>query len=322
MRSRHPRECERQNLYPEDIRLKPKVTIGMCVRNSADTVGEAIESVVTQCFAKASMELIFVDDGSEDDTLELIKRYIPKLDVQTEVFSHSWHGIGYSRNIVVSNAKGDYIVWVDGDMILSHDFLAKLVDFMDRHPNAGIAKGIQALDRGGNLLATLEAYSRAASRMVDFNTGEARSKTLGTGGSIYRLLAIRNANGFDHSLRGYGEDWDAEAKIKRLGWSLHVVDVAFRDYERFRMTWKDLWARYWRRGYFSHYFLHKNPGLIKLYKMTPAGGLLAGISSSHKLFRITRQRFVYLLPFQYMFKMAAWSTGFLESHINSYQPKC
>jgi len=294
----------------------------MCVRNSASTIGEAIESVVSQHFSEGSMELIFVDDGSEDDTLEVIKRYILKLDLQTAVFSNSWHGIGYSRNIVVGHAKGDYIVWVDGDMVLTHDFVEKLVEFMDQHPTAGIAKGMQGLERGGNLLATLEAYSRAAGRMVDFNVNRARSKTLGTGGSIYRLQAIRDAGGFDSNLRGYGEDWAAEAKIKEAGWSLHVVDVKFLDYERFRLTWRDLWKRYWLRGYYSHYLLHENPRLIKLYKMTPLGGFLAGISFSGKLFRLTRQEFVYLLPLQYTFKMAAWCMGFLKSHLKSYQAVC
>ena len=64
------------------------------------------------------MEVIFVDDGSEDETLSIINSYVPRMDVKVKVFHHGWKGLGLSRNVVVDSASGDYIIWVDGDMIL------------------------------------------------------------------------------------------------------------------------------------------------------------------------------------------------------------
>ena len=96
-------------------------------------------------------------------------------------------------DIVVANAEGDFILWVDGDMTISSDFVRKLVGFMDQHCEAGIAKGKQALKPGANLLATLETYARAASRMVNYKSKTASLKTLGTGGAIYRIEALREA---------------------------------------------------------------------------------------------------------------------------------
>jgi glycosyltransferase involved in cell wall biosynthesis len=301
--------------------IKPKVTLGVCVRNSEDFIKETVGSIINQDYPHELMELIFVDDGSEDNTLSIIQRCLPRIDFKTKVFHTSWKGLGHARNVVVANADGDFILWIDGDMTVSSDFVRKVVGFMDQHCEAGIAKGKQALKPGTNLLATLEAYSRAASRMVDYESEKANSKALGTGGAIYRIGPLQRVEGFDENLRGYCEDWDVEVRIRDAGWSLCVTDAKFLDYERHGLTWGFLWNKYWCRGFFTHYFTHKRTGLIKHYRMLPPAAFLLGLIHSRKLFKLTHQKGVFLLPLQYVFKMTAWCFGFFKSHLNSYQPK-
>jgi glycosyltransferase involved in cell wall biosynthesis len=301
--------------------VKPAVTIGLCVRDCENFVGDAIESIKEQDFPHELVEVIFVDDDSTDETLSIIKSYVPKMDMKVQVFHHKWKGLGYSRNIVVNNAKGDFILWVDGDMVLSKDFVSKLVKFMEQHPEVGIAKGKQALKPGGNMLATLEAYSRAVGRMVNYQSEKARSKSLGTGGAIYRLEAIRQVGGFDENLRGYGEDLDIEIRIRKNGWLLATTDAYFLDYERRELTWKSLWSRYWLRGYYMHYFSHKNKGFIKHYRMFPPAAFLLGFLHANKLFKMTCERKIFLLPLQYLYKVTAWYFGFIRSHMNGYEPE-
>ena len=302
----------------ETMRLK--ATIGICVRNCEAYIAETIESVRTQDYPHNLLEIIFIDDGSTDNTLGIIKDKVTDIDISTRVFSTTWKGIGHARNLVVENAHGDYVVWVDGDMIMSKDFVGRLVDFMDTHPHMGIVKGKQALEQGRNLLATLETYARAASRMVDYESEKSSSKSLGTGGSIYRTEIIRDAGGFDEHLRGYGEDFDAEIRVRAMGYSLSTIDPVFYDYERRGLSWKSLWERYWLRGYFSHYFLHKNTGMIKHHRMFPPASFLSGILQARKLFKLTHQKSVFVLPFQYFFKTSAWYFGYVRSHLDSYHP--
>jgi glycosyltransferase involved in cell wall biosynthesis len=300
--------------------LESSVTLGVCVKNSENFIEDAIGSIVSQDFPHGLLEVIFVDDGSEDRTLAVINGFVQRLDMSAKVFHHRWKGLGYSRNVVVSNAKGDYIIWVDGDMILTKDYVRKSVEFMKQHPEVGIAKGKQALESGGNLLATLETYSRAAGRMVDYNSEKAQSKSLGTGGAIYRTDTIRQLGGFDDSITGYGEDMDAERRTRKAGWLLCTIDVQFRDYERGKISWKDIWRRYLKRGYDSQKVWYRKEKVIDLYKMLPPAAFLAGLFHSFKIYRLTGRKIAFFLPLQHIFKNTAWCLGFIHGSLESCKP--
>jgi glycosyltransferase involved in cell wall biosynthesis len=299
--------------------MKPEITIGICVKNCESTIKDAINSVLEQDYPCELIELIIVDGYSTDKTLDIIRSMLEKSRARSKIFRED-NGLGYARQIVVDKAEGNYIIWVDGDMMLTKNYVKKLVEFVKKHPEVGVVKGKQSL-KGGNLLATLEACSRAVSKMIDYQSEEAHLKALGTSGSIYRVKAVRQVGGFDENLRGYGEDFDIEIRIKAAGWLFRTIDVEYFDYERNKLTWNALWKRYWLRGYYNHYFFHKYSGFIKHYKMFPPAAFLGGILHSHRLFGLTNQRSVFLLPFQYFFKMTGWYFGFIRSHLDCYEPR-
>jgi len=221
-------------------------------------------------------------------------------------------GLGTARQIVVDNARGKYIIWLDGDVVLSKSYVRELIQLMEKNPRVGIAKGRYALDPGANLAATLEIYSRAAGKMIDFNI---KTSCMGTAGCIYRTEAIRKVGGFDQNIKGYGEDWDAERRIKNAGWLLRTIDASYRDYERKGTSWKNIWNKYLRRGYDSYYTFQKHKGLIVLYRWTPPAALLSGYLHSLTLYRLTRRKAVFLLPLQYSYKMTAWCLGFSKRRL-------
>ena len=299
---------------------KTQVTIGICVRNCENSLKEAIDSIINQDFPHEFMEVIFVDDGSEDKTALIIREYASKMGIRAKVFSIPKKGLGHARNIVIANAEGEFILWVDGDMVLLQNYVKKLTEFMRQHPEIGIAKGRMSLKSSANLLGSLEIYSRVVSKMVDYNSEKAFSKSLGTGGSIYRTEAAKEAGGFDEKIKGYGEDMDIEIRVKADGWSFGMVKAEFLDYERYGVIWNSLWNRYWNRGHHMHYFLHKNRGLLRHYRMLPSVAFFSGFLDAHVLFKLTRKKKVFLLPIPYLFKMTAYYFGFITSHFNSYEP--
>ena len=286
---------------------KPIVTMGVCVKNCEASIKEAIDSILDQDFAHELMEVIIVDDGSEDRTLSVVLDSVSRMDIRARVFHSKWGGLGPVRNVIVDNASGDYIVWVDGDMVLSRDFVRKQVEFMERNPAVGIAKARYLMLPNENLVAALENIS--------FVVNNAKYES-GTGGSIYRVKAIRQVGGFDKHLKIAGEDQDAAYRVKAAGWTLCRTHALF--YERPRRTWRSLWDKYFHWGYGLYDTLQKNRHLLTLYKMVPLAGFLSGLLHSFTAYRLTRQKRVFLLPLHFAFKLTAWCWGFTRSYIDSH----
>ena len=93
--------------------------------NSASFIGAAIESVISQ--VDVDFELIVVDDGSEDDTIEIVKRFRdPRIRV---LENHRNRGIGYCHNQVLEQSRAPFIAHVDSDdVVLRPDALKKLLE--------------------------------------------------------------------------------------------------------------------------------------------------------------------------------------------------
>ncbi|MEM3566200.1 MAG: glycosyltransferase [Candidatus Bathyarchaeia archaeon] len=292
--------------------MKVKVTIGVCVRDGAQSLPQAIESIIRQDYPHKFLEVIFVDDGSQDETLDILKKYATKMDMQVRIFHHEWKGLGPSRNVVVDNATGDYIVWVDADMILPEDHVSRQVEFMEKNPKAGIAKARYRLSCNGNLVALLEDITCI---IDDFKIKHHNLKLPGTGGSIYRTNVIRQVGGFDNNLTGVGEDQDAAYRIKESGWLIKTSDAYF--YEAREHSWSALWRKYFWYG-FGHYFLYlKNKLIFKPYKMIPLAGFFAGLLYSFSAYRLIKRQAVFLLPLHFVLKSTAWTLGFISGFLKS-----
>lgn len=290
--------------------MLPKVTIGVCVKNGERTICDVVDSIIIQDFPHKFIEIIFVDDGSEDNTLSIMNNYVNKIDIKTKVFHHEWKGLGESRNVVVRNAKGEYILWVDGDMILPSEYVRKQVDFMNKNPDVGIAKARYRSCSEGSLVGFLED---AAFIAVDFQQGgRITSRTVGTGGFIYRISAIRDIGGFDDRITGAGEDTDAEYRIRESGLLVYLGTPTFF-YERHRRTWGSLWKEYFWHGYGIYSVYHKNKVSISLLKMVPFAGFFAGLWYSTIAYKFMHQKRLFIMPIQYIFKRTAWLIGFIKA---------
>jgi len=290
--------------------IKPIVTIGICVKNCESTVSGAINSVLKQDFPHELMELIIADDGSEDKTLNVVLDLAQKMDMQVKVFHDEWRGMGPVRNIIVDNAQGDYIIWIDGDMILPKNHVKKQVEFMERKPKVGIAKAKHQFLPKKNLIAFLE---HVPFMVYEYMSEILNPKLPGTGGAIYRVAAIRQINGFDNNLKYAGEDEDAAYRIKQAHWFIVRSPAVF--YEIRIQAWKRLFKKYVWYGYGNYYLYNKNRKIFSLYKMNPIAGFVAGILYAFIAYTLTKRKSLILLPFHFALKMVAWCFGFTKAHI-------
>ena len=290
--------------------MKPKVTIGICAKNAQNMLGSAIESVVRQDFPHQLMEIIFVDDGSEDGTLKLMQDYVSRIDIASRIYSGEWRGLGKARNTVINNALGDYVVWVDADEILERDFVRVQFDLMEKNPRAGIATAKPWILPKENLVLTLELIPP----VVEYSTIDwmKSSKLPGTGGATYRVTAAKQVGAFDETIRGAGEDIDIAYRIKQAGWSIIRGNAKFYEAHGYVATWKVLWKRYFNLGLQNRQAGRKNQELVSIYRINPFASFVAGLNYAILGYRITKLKLAIIVPLHYTFKMTAWFYGFIK----------
>jgi glycosyltransferase involved in cell wall biosynthesis len=255
------------------------------------------------------MELIIVDDGSEDRTLKIIKSEISVFDINTQLFSQPWKGVAFSRQVVVESARGKYIVWVDADLVLSRSFVRKHVEFMEQNPEIGVACGQEMLHSGlgqDALVGRLESMSVLASRFENtpFN--------MEVGGAIYRIEVIKQAGGFDTDNRAAAEDVDLIDRIRLTKWKLSKSPAEY--IHRHRKTWRSLWDEYFWWGSGSFYVAHKQNKHFDPAGLPPVV-MAFGLRDAFRIYRALRLNAAFLLPFQYFFKRLAWCLGYFKSSI-------
>ncbi|MEM2506752.1 MAG: glycosyltransferase [Nitrososphaeria archaeon] len=289
--------------------LKPKVTIGVCVRNCESTILETVESIVAQDYPHELLEVLVVDGHSSDKTVQIVKMVLPDSNIESHVLFEN-KGLGFARQIVVDNAKGEYIVWVDGDMILPRDFVKKQVEFMEQNPKVGIAKGRYGIIKEDSLVATLENIDFMTTFSIE--RGE-MPDVLGTSGCIYRVKAVKEVGGFDKNIAGVGEDMDIECKIRTAGWELSISPTYF--YEIRRKTWQALWREYFWHGKGGFHIFRKK---VRVFRSFPLSVVFTKFVQAARAYRLTYTKKALLLPMHYLFKRTAWVSGFLTESIRVF----
>ena len=288
--------------------MKPIVTVGMCVKNNEATVREAAKCIINQDFPDELMEIIVVDGCSQDKTLSILKCLFSKRANEVRIFSEN-KGLGFARQIVVDNALGEYIVWVDVDILLSQNYIKDLVDFMERNSSIAIAVGSFGLMPNDNWVAILESIGYVVESLK--HSGQETSNLLGTKGSIFRVTAIKSVGGFDINIKGAQEDLDVAHKLKSNGWKFFITNAML--YEKQRTTWSAIWKRHFWYGYGLHFIKHKHKKRNMFNDKTNDRIVISSLA-----YKLTHRKVVFLLPLNFFFRKTALILGFLSAHLNGY----
>ena len=112
------------------------ISVVMPVFNAEPYIGEQIESILAQDYQ--DFELLIGDDGSTDGTAKILKRYASSPKIR--IFENEKRiGSGATRNRLNQIAQGKYISPCDADDIMLPNNLQYLRDYLEEHPEAGMA---------------------------------------------------------------------------------------------------------------------------------------------------------------------------------------
>ena len=108
--------------------MKYEVTIGIPVYNAVDFIENTMESALNQTFG--SIEYLVVDDCGNDGTIKVVER----LQIEHQrgkdiriLYNKQNFGVGKTRNIILEQAQGEYLFFLDSDDIMEHDAIEKMI---------------------------------------------------------------------------------------------------------------------------------------------------------------------------------------------------
>ena len=210
-------------------------------RNASATVRPCLDAVVP-LLGRGVAEIIFVDDGSTDDTARIVSEY------PVRVIQGDGRGPGAARNLGWRAARGELVWFIDSDCVAQPDALERLMPHLG-DPKVGGASGSYGNMRPDSLLACLiheevVARHRRMPRRVNFAA---------TFNVVYRRRVLEQNNGFDERFLK-GQDAEFSWRVLAAGYQLGFeVDSCVGHFHETR------WLKYLRtqrrQGYWR-VFLH------------------------------------------------------------------
>lgn len=187
---------------------EPLFSVCIPMHNTGHFVIEAIESVLNQSLQ--DFEVLIYDDASTDGTLELVKKNFssnPKVRImEGKVNRH----VTYSRNMLLENARGEFVAFLDSDDLISPDALSTCLKYFRGRANIGlICTSYEKIDENGDFLADGWSPSEFSRKGIFF-------------GNIFTHMRVFRLRDWNRSRKWsdreqvsyrYGEDWDLCIKL-------------------------------------------------------------------------------------------------------------
>jgi glycosyltransferase involved in cell wall biosynthesis len=115
-----------------------KISVIICTYNRATYINDAMESLYNQTLTKKSYEVIVVNNNSTDNTQQICESFIAShTDAHYYYFNEAKQGASFARNTGAKHALSPLLCFMDDDAVADKDYLERIVDFFEQHPDAG-----------------------------------------------------------------------------------------------------------------------------------------------------------------------------------------
>lgn len=187
-----------------------KVSVIVPVYNASQYIGKTLDSIIAQDFD--SFEIIVIDDGSTDDSLEIINQCLDGCEMPHKVIHQENAGVSVARNVGIEESKGDYLAFVDADDHISKNHLSSLYN-----GKTDFSLTLYAKEEGGKL-TSLDTYSQDLISTYDFIKMELNMQiTFNFFQLLYRSAIIKDNNIRFTPGTVYGEDTEFAHKALSFG---------------------------------------------------------------------------------------------------------
>ncbi|MEP6489565.1 tetratricopeptide repeat protein [Microcoleus vaginatus GB2-A3] len=219
-----------------------RVDIVLCVHNAFEDVKECLTSI--RLHTKVDYRLLIVDDGSQAETRDFIKSWVQEHSVATLFRNETAGGYTKAANIGLRASKGDYIILLNSDTIVTPGWIEKLIECASSRKNIGIVGPLsncaswqsipEIFDKNGGWMINNipEGYSlESLSDIVAKVSDKAFPSVNFVNGFCYMIKrAVIDAIGWldeESFPYGYGEENDFSIRARKAGFKLAIADHAY-----------------------------------------------------------------------------------------------
>ena len=276
----------------------PLVSVVMPVLNEGDHLRAALDAINAQTYPRQRIEILIVDGGSTDTTVEVAHR---RSNTDDRIRILGGHGVNtpMAMNVGLQQARGSLVAKIDGHGWMDPEYIERAVRALTDDEALGCV--------GGRIVPRANGATERAIAMARFSA-------LGVGSGVYTLAprpqitttvqcgvyrrdALRAVDGFDPTM-AYGEDEELNHRLRVAGW-LILMDPAMTFNYRVRRSIGDLYRQYFRYGRARVSVIKKHPRFFRVKHVVPAGTLL-GIGFAASLTAAgVRHRGLLALPLGY-----------------------
>jgi glycosyltransferase involved in cell wall biosynthesis len=198
--------------------------------NEAGSIAECIASLRQAAPEGVSIEILYVDGGSQDASIEVAT----SAGADRILGGDKRRRAAENRNLGLQAARGEFVQFVDGDMTLDPEWARVAVEFLRTHPEVGALCGNIDETRTGLIARVLE---------LDWRRCEGKVTHVG-GAAMFRRDVIEKVGGFPEDMP-YGEEpWLCWRIRNELGLGVHQLDRRMVNHDLAFRGFRD----YWRRG--------------------------------------------------------------------------
>ena len=188
--------------------MQPKISVVIPMYNAQKTIEQSLNSIYNQDFK--NFEVIIVDDGSTDNSIEIVKKFPAKLIHQKNA------GPSKARNTGIKNSESDLILLIDADVVMSPGTLAKVFKaFQDK--NVNILSGLQ--DEKNHYNNTLSDYENLYIHYI-WKLQKSTTPSFFTTFVAIRKSILTKFSGFDERIR-MAEDMELGLRLLRANYKIH-----------------------------------------------------------------------------------------------------
>ena len=176
------------------VKKQPLVSVIITNYNYGQYIKEALDSVVAQTYK--NIELIVIDDGSTDDSVEIIDQF-KKDHPSAVVIKQKNKGVVFARNKGLEKLKGDYLVFLDSDDKLPNNYIEVLVNKAETEQADVVYTDLQRFDGENEVI-----------EYPEFSLDIIKNTNIAHASSLIRVKSIKSHRFDEHLNKRSHEDWD------------------------------------------------------------------------------------------------------------------